>query len=242
MDISDPSSTLERMLYLVIHYYPFFWEGIKVTVLLAILGTVFGLCISFGLVAMQIAPIHFKDPSYLVWLKKVLKRLALLYIDVVRGTPMVVQAALFYYGFFSRYSQNIVLAGLIVVSFNTAAYLAEILRSGLSGLGHQQLEAARSLGMSGYQALRYVVLPQVIRHSLPSITNELITNIKDSAVLSIIGLGELFYNGRAASSQSYFTFESYLIVALIYLVLTVGFTRMIGLLGYLWDNQKAKEA
>ncbi|NIZ19963.1 amino acid ABC transporter permease [Entomospira culicis] len=241
MDLLNPTSTLERVLYLLINYYPFFLEGIKITMLLALVGTFFGLMLSFLLVAMQSQVIHFRDRPLIKVVRRLLRLLSILYVDVIRGTPMVVQAALFYYGFFSKYSQNIVIAGLIVVSFNTAAYLAEILRSGMSGLGHHQMEAARSLGLSRFQALRYVVMPQVIKHSLPSINNEFITNIKDSAVLSIIGLGELFYNGKAASSQSYFVSESYFIVAVIYLLLTFTFTRLItGFARYL-DNRPAKE-
>ncbi|NIZ41448.1 amino acid ABC transporter permease (plasmid) [Entomospira entomophila] len=241
MNIHDPQSTLERVLYLLINYYPFFLEGIKITLLLAVVGTFFGLMISFVLVGMQSSSIHFKDRIGVVVVRKILRYIAIIYIDVIRGTPMVVQAAIFYYGFFSRYSQNIVIAGLIVVSFNTAAYLAEILRGGLMGLGHQQMEAARSLGLNRWQAMRYVVMPQVLRHSLPAINNEFITNIKDSAVLSIIGLGELFYNGRAASSKSYFTFESYLIVAAIYLLMTMVLTRVINYIVLYIDRRPAKE-
>lgn len=237
MNLTDPQTTGERVVYLLMHYHSFFWQGIKVTLLLALLGTVFGLLLSFLLVGMQNTKHHFKDKLPKRILRNTFKTIAVLYIDIIRGTPMVVQAALFYYGFFSKYSQNIILAGLIVVSFNSAAYLAEILRGGLLGLGQQQLEAARSLGMSRFQAMTHVIMPQVLRNSVPAINNEFVTNIKDSAVLSIIGLGELFYNARAASSQSYFTFESYLIVAGIYLIMTVIITRLVDALVKYWDNR-----
>lgn len=227
MNISDPQTTLERMLYLWTKYHSFFLEGAYVTLLLAFIGTLVGLFLGFILLGMQ-TPIqsdHSTWPTRMLY--RTLKGIAVIYIDVVRGTPMVVQAALFYYGFFSKYSQSVLIAGLIVISLNTSAYLAEILRGGMSALGYHQLEAARSLGLSRVQAMRYVVLPQVVKHSMPAISNEFITNIKDSAVLSIIGLGELFYNARSASSQSYFTFEAYLIVAGIYLLMTMSFTRLV---------------
>jgi putative lysine transport system permease protein len=136
-----------------------------------------------------------------------------------RGTPMLVQAMVFYYGL-NQLGVRIGFfeAGLTVVSLNTAAYLTEILKAGLLSLDGGQKEAALSLGMTHMQSYRYILLPQALKNMIPAIGNELIVNIKDTAVLSVIGVGELFYMGRAIASQTYRYTEAFILVSIVYLI------------------------
>lgn len=225
--MTAPQGTIQEMIYLLQNYSPVFISGIKITLLIAIIGTLGGTLLGMVLVLLKSVSIHFKDNLITRISKKCMQAIATIYIDIVRGTPMIVQATVFYYGFFKNFSNNIVLAGLIIVSFNTAAYIAEIIRSGINAIGENQIEAARSLGLSRYQAMRHVIFPQVLKNALPALSNELIVNIKDSSVLSIIGLTELFYSAKAASSQNYFIESSYLLVAIIYFILTFTLSRVL---------------
>ena len=195
--------------------------------ILAIFGTLGGVIIGLVIYFFKSMRSNFKDNILQKIIKKILSLIATAYVDVIRGTPMIVQASIFYYGFAGHLGINIVMTGLIVVSFNTAAYIAEIIRSGVIALGIGSLEAAQSLGLSRYQAMRYVVFPQVLKNSLPSLLNELIVNVKDSSVLSIIGLSDLFYSARAASSANYFHEATFVLVAIIYFIITFTLARLI---------------
>ena len=129
-------------------------------------------------------------------------------------------------------------AGLIVITFNTAAYMAEIVQSGLNGVDMGQVEGARSLGMNNAETSFFIVLPQAIRNSLPTIGNELIVNIKDSSVLNVIATTELYYRMKVISSASYAFLEGYLILALIYLVLTLLAAGILKLIEKKLDGKK----
>jgi putative lysine transport system permease protein len=164
-----------------------------------------------------------------------LKRLSITisqsYVAFFRGTPMMVQAAIFYYGLATvGVRLPIILAGIIVVTLNTAAYLSEVLRSGINGLDPGQMEAARALGMTRIQSYRYIIFPQVIRHMIPAIGNELVVNIKDTAVLSVIGVTELFYMGKSVAGTYYRYTEAFVLVALIYLIIVLITTRLLSIL------------
>jgi putative lysine transport system permease protein len=144
---------------------------------------------------------------------------------------MMVQAAIFYYGLATvGVRLPIILAGIIVVTLNTAAYLSEVLRSGINGLDPGQMEAARALGMTRIQSYRYIIFPQVIRHMIPAIGNELVVNIKDTAVLSVIGVTELFYMGKSVAGTYYRYTEAFVLVALIYLIIVLITTRLLSIL------------
>lgn len=138
---------------------------------------------------------------------------------------MIVQAAFFWYGL--GLFGDAMLCGLFVVSVNTAAYIAEILRGGISSVDTGQMEAARSLGLSYVQTMRYVILPQAIKNAMPAIGNEFVINIKDTSVLSIIGIFELFNQTRRIAGMHYRQLEAYFVVALIYLFLTYTVTHLL---------------
>ena len=206
------------MVDLVIRYHALYLQGLMYTVLLAVAGTLIGLCIAFILVIMKIQVLTRYGSRLKRILQTVSKRFAEIYVSVFRGTPMMVQAMLFYYGLArAGVRMPVLVAGLVVVSLNTASYLTEILRSGLQGLDKGQKEAAESLGMSTRQVYQKILFPQAFRNMIPAIGNELIVNLKDTAVLSVIGATELFYMGRSVAGAQYRYTESFMITALIYL-------------------------
>lgn len=231
---------LDDLIYLITNYSSLLIEGIRNTLLISILGTVVGILLGLLLAIMRNQEIHYKDNGLQRAFKKVIKYIAIIYIDIVRGTPMMVQAAVFFYGFaYSGINLNPLIAGFVVVSFNTAAYISEIIRSGINGINTGQIEAARSLGLSYFEAMRYIILPQALKNTVPALMNELIVNIKDTSVLSIIGVTELFYMTKAAASETYLTFPAYILTAIIYLILTKTLTLLFSFILNKSENREA---
>ncbi len=216
---SMPSSFFGGLWHILRHNYPLFFEGLKFTLILAVVGTIFGLVISLMLVVFKTQKIDRFSHLSIRLLKRFTYRFSVFYVGFFRGTPMLVQAMIFYYGLGHLGIRiPILLAGLIIVSLNTAAYLTEVLRAGLLGVDVGQREAAESLGMSNAQVYRKILLPQALKNMVPAIGNELVVNIKDTAVLSVIGVAELFYMGRAVASATYRHYEAFIIVSIIYLL------------------------
>jgi putative lysine transport system permease protein len=163
------------------------------------------------------------------------------YSLVVRGTPMMVQAMIFKYACQAAgVNWNTILpevdvfdgwlvAGLIVISFNTAAYMCEVVRSGINGVSKGEIEGALSLGMTRFQTDMSITLPQALRNAIPTIGNEWIVNIKDSSVLNVIGVSELYFQSGQAANKYYLFMAAYLIVAIIYLILTLATTGILKL-------------
>ena len=150
------------------------------------------------------------------------------YIQVFRGTPMIVQAVVIYYG--AQYAgvfMDTTFAAVFIISINTGAYMAEIIRGGIVSVDKGQFEAAHAIGMTHWQTMTTVVLPQAIRNILPSVGNELIVNIKDSSVLNVISVSELFFQAKSAAGTYYRYFEVYFIIAVIYLILTLTVSRIL---------------
>lgn len=231
MDLPAQNEFFKTIWYLISTSYKTLLQGLGVTLLLAIVGTVGGFLISFIFLYLKTLKIDKKrDHTAKKVLKKIGNFFASTYITVVRGTPMIVQAIIIYYSISSHVSNKIwtpLFAGLLIVTFNTAAYIAEIIRSGINAIDPGQQEAARSLGFSNVQAKLYIVYPQAIKNSLPAIANEFIVNLKDSSVLFAIGVLDLYNAGNAASSSNYRKVEAFVIVAFIYLILTVATSQLI---------------
>ena len=200
--------------------FPIFLNGIVNTVLYALVGTIVGLLIGlvFGVIkASAISPFDSKGVKIL---KKVSQFLIGLYIWFFRGTPMMVQALFLYYGLSPIIGWDGPTAGLFVISINTGAYMVEIIRSGLSSIDKGQNEACMALGLSRFQSLIYVILPQAIKNSFPSLGNQLIVNIKDSSMLSVVWVVDLFFQTGAIANTNYRYVETYFVSALFYLALT----------------------
>lgn len=167
---------------------------------------------------------------------KLLKGVSSVYVDVVRGTPMIVQALIMAYGVPQLLQSNgvafkwpeLVIPAMIVCALNSAAYMAEVVRSGLQAVDKGQMEAARSLGMPRKMAMKLIVIPQAIRIILPAFCNEFVTLIKETSVLSFVGVIEITRRGALWNSQSFETFPAYIGVAIAYMILTIPLTKIIG--------------
>ncbi|MEZ5333899.1 MAG: amino acid ABC transporter permease [Methanolobus sp.] len=154
---------------------------------------------------------------------------SIVYIDFIRGTPLLVQILLFYYGIPGLYSNvtgnslsiDPILAGIIVCSINSGAYIAEIVRAGIQSIDKGQMEAARSLGMNEKLAMKEIILPQAFRRIIPPLGNEFIALLKDSSLLAVIGVHELLKTGQLYISRTFAAFPVYIAVALMYLILTI---------------------
>ena len=163
-------------------------------------------------------------------LQKILNAIIAVYVEIFRGTPMMVQAMVIYWGYaFATGGSTLPLipSGIIIVSINTGAYMAEIVRGGIISIDKGQFEGASSIGMSHWQAMLHVILPQVLRNILPSVSNEFVINIKDTSVLNVIGVTELYYFAGIIKRQSFQTFQTYLVVCVIYFILTFTVTRLL---------------
>lgn len=209
------------MFNIIVDYYPLLIEGIINTLFLASFGTIIGIIIGLLLAILASIQITKRDNGVNKKIKQLLKLFVHIYIDIIRGTPMIVQAMVFYYGLaFGGIKLTPLFAGLLIISFNTAAYIAEIIRSGINSIDKGQVEAAKSLGLSHKMTMLKIILPQALKNTIPALMNELIVNVKDSSVLSVIGVTELFYMTKGAASQNYLYFQAYVLTAIIYLILT----------------------
>jgi len=216
--------------YLLVVYWPLFYNGIKFTLLIAISGTVVGLIIGLIVGGVRANKINPTDPTITKWTKKFLHLISSIYIEVFRGTPMMVQAVFIYYSLKPALQWSPLVCGIFVVSINTGAYMAEIVRSGIQSVPVGQSEAALSLGMTPSQAMFNVILPQAIRNAFPAIGNEFVVNIKDSSVLNVISVTEIFFQAKSIGGTFYKFTESYFVAACVYLVLTLSVTWVLGMI------------
>lgn len=229
-----------RISYILITYYADILQGIWTTIWLSLAGTIVGLVIALIFIALRTLEIKEQDLEIVAFFKKIAVGFVKFYVTIFRGTPMMVQAMIIFYILPTVISSlfnielsvvnnifSVPLAAFITVTLNTCAYLTEVLRGGIESLNKGQMEAARSLGMTRTKAMLYVVLPQAIKNSLPSICNEFIINIKDTSVLNVIQVMDLFYiigyiNGKTFSNDGIY------IAAIIYLCLTLGISKILG--------------
>lgn len=180
-----------------------FQYGIEITVIYAIVGTVTGLLIGLLIGAIRVIEIDEYDNTGVKVLKKFLKVLTDFYLWVFRGTPMLVQAMFLYYLLKPILGWTGLTAGLVIISVNTGAYMAEIIRSGIQSIDIGQSEAAKSIGLSTPQTFKKIILPQAIKNSFPSIGNQLIINIKDSSMLNVISVTELYFQSTSVAGSTY---------------------------------------
>lgn len=198
-------------------YNMFFINGAKLTLFLAFFTVLFGSILGLLLSLMKLSN------------SKILKAISSTYIEFVRGTPILVQLYIVYYGLPSLGIEfPDVLAGIITLSLNSAAYVAEIIRAGISAVDKGQMEAARSLGMSNGQAMRHIIIPQAFKNILPALGNEFIVVVKESSIVSVIGIHELMYNADTVRGNTFRPFEPLIIAALLYFVMTFTLSKALG--------------
>jgi len=224
-----PSTFFGWVGYLAKEYGSLFLRGTGNTLLIAISGTVLGFLLGLLVAIARTIEVGPKTPLWKRIPVRVLQAILGVYIEVFRGTPMIVQSMVIYYGVLQAFGIDMprMVAAIFIVSINTGAYMAEIIRGGIISIDKGQTEAATSIGMTHWQTMTSVVLPQAIRNIMPSIGNEFVVNIKDSSVLNVISVTELFFQAKSAAGTYFRYFEVYFIVAAIYLVLTFTVTRIL---------------
>lgn len=213
----------------ILPYMSLFWQGMLCTVALSAFTVIFGFLLALLLSLMRMSRV------------KVLKAISATYVEVIRATPMMVQLFLVYYVImapvslptwklfgFIRFERFI--PGVVALSLNSGAYLSEIIRSGIQSIDVGQTEAARSLGLTQAQNMRFVVLPQAIKNILPAIANEFVTIIKESSIVSVIGIADLMYRAKGVIAKTYNSLECLAIAAIMYFILTFIGGRLIALM------------
>ncbi len=200
-------------------YADLYLTGTRNTILLAFLAVLFGVVLGLALALMRRSRF------------KLIKFVAAAYIEFVRGTPLLVQLFIIFYGLpvvtGMRFPDFV--AGVIALSLNSAAYVAEIIRAGLQSVDRGQMEAARSLGMTHHTAMRHIIIPQAFKNILPALGNEFIVVIKESAIVSVIGIYEIMRSANIVRGITYRPFEPLIVAALIYFVLTFTLSNLLGI-------------
>lgn len=194
-----------------------------VTALALVLGVILGV-----IVAVVRTAHDQQRPGHKSIVLEVLNFIFKIYTTVIRGTPMMVQLLIMGFVIFSS-SKNFALVGALTLGINSGAYQAEIIRGGLMAVDHGQMEAGRSLGMNYVDTMRFVIIPQAIKAILPALGNEFIVLLKDTSLISVIGGKELLYAARAIVSRTYEAMFPYLGTAVVYLVLVMLFTWLLGI-------------
>lgn len=193
---------------LIIKYWPLFLEGATTTVLLSFFSVIVGVGCGTLMALARLST------------NKFLSKAAKVYIDIIRGTPLLVQLYLVYFGLATVLDLNDFLSGIIAVSVNTTAYIAEIIRSGIQSVDKGQMEAARSMGMPKGMAMRQIILPQAMKNILPAIGNEFATLIKETSIVSLIGIHDLMYSSDTVRGATFTVFIPLLMTAFLYFVMT----------------------
>ena len=240
---SNPQDFLSSIVYMTWKSRQLFAHGVAVTIGLAVFGTAIAFFLALLMVFLRIQRKGRGDNDFTRFLKSIGNGFSRLYSTVVRGTPMMVQGLLIYFAGYTvlagtgmgtaRINEiwSTFAAGLVTISLNSTAYMMEVLRGGIESVDPGQAEAARSLGLSQWQAMRKVVFPQGIKNSIPALSNELIINIKDSSVLSVIGVFDLMYATTTVAGLYYRQMAVYCVAMIVYLCLTMIAGRLLDAFG-----------
>lgn len=219
---------LENVINILANSHQELLDGLHLTLIITFFSLVFSTLIGIGIGYLR--SLTTKQKNFYNLLIKTLQFLAKEYIDIIRGTPLIVQAFFFYLALVPLLINPLIkiwvpggmsaeVAGIIIISLNAGAYMAEIFRAGIQAIDKGQMEAARSLGLPYKHAMRKVILPQAVKNMIPTILNQFIISLKDTSLLTIIGVPELTGNGKTISAANYKYFETYLIIGIMYYVI-----------------------
>ena len=230
------------IIFLLEEYGQYFLKGTIVTLQTSIFGTLLGFVIGFLVGIVQSTPIHEDDKLVKKLFYKCIKALTKIYVHIFRGTPMMVQAMVVYYGL-KQNGVNITpfMAAIVVIMLNTGGYMAETVRGGIMSIEKGQFEGGMALGMSHFTIMFSVVIPQAFKNITPEMGNLFITNLKMTSVLNVIGIAELYFATKTAANTYYRYFEAFLITGVIYLVLCAVATWLINLLEKKLEGKKDYE-
>ncbi|MBX7749157.1 ABC transporter permease subunit [Staphylococcus aureus] len=201
-------------------YGSFFLKGIKITILISLIGVALGSILGAFVALMKLSKI------------KIISWIASIYIEILRGTPMLVQVFIVFFGITAALGLGIsaLVCGTIALVINSSAYIAEIIRAGINAVDKGQMEAARSLGLNYRQTMKSVIMPQAIKNILPALGNEFVTLIKESSIVSTIGVGEIMFNAQVVQGISFDPFTPLIVAAALYFVLTFVLTRIMNMI------------
>ncbi|HCY8528174.1 TPA: ABC transporter permease subunit [Staphylococcus aureus] len=201
-------------------YGSFFLKGIKITILISLIGVALGSILGAFVALMKLSKI------------KIISWIASIYIEILRGTPMLVQVFIVFFGITAALGLDIsaLVCGTIALVINSSAYIAEIIRAGINAVDKGQMEAARSLGLNYRQTMKSVIMPQAIKNILPALGNEFVTLIKESSIVSTIGVSEIMFNAQVVQGISFDPFTPLLVAAALYFVLTFVLTRIMNMI------------
>lgn len=203
--------------------YKFILEGLGNTIIMALCATIIGTV--FGIIIAIIRDNYEKNKKL-----PFLNLLCKLYVSIIRGTPALLQLMIIYYVIFKSIEINGILVGVIAFGLNSAAYVSEIIKSGINSIGKGQMEASRSLGFNYSKSMIYVIMPQAVKNILPALGNEFITLLKETSVAGYIGIMDLTKASDIIASRTYEYFVPLIIVAIIYLIMTLGLSSMVKLM------------
>ena len=212
--------------------YEYILEGLGNTLLISLFAVIIGIII--GIVIALIRTNYEKNGKM-----KFLYSLAKFYVNVVRGTPVILQLMIIYYVIFEAVDINIVLVGVIAFGINSGAYVSEIIRAGINSVPDGQMEAGYALGLKYGQVMRYIIFPQALKNILPALGNEFITLIKETSVGAYIGIVELTKASDIIASRTYDYFFPLFIIAIIYLILTLGLTKVVNMMEVKLNNARS---
>ena len=219
--------SLEWVTRILSEYWTMFLRGAGITLLISIIGTVIGSLIGLCIGVIRTMPTPERGIKRISL--KVVNALLASYIEFFRGTPMIVQAMVIFYGTAMAFNIHMdrLFAAIFIVSINTGAYMAEIVRGGIISVDRGQFEAAHAIGMNHLETMLNVVLPQAIRNILPATGNEFVINIKDTSVLNVISVTELYFQTKSVAGNNFRYFEAFFVACIIYFIMTFTVTRIL---------------
>lgn len=219
--------SFESIVDIFVNNWPMFLRGAGMTIFISIIGTIIGTVIGLLVGIVRTIPVPERGAKRIMLI--IANKLLSIYIEFFRGTPMIVQSMVIFYGTAQAFGiqMNRIFAALLIVSINTGAYMSEIVRGGIVSIDKGQFEAAEAIGMNHMQTMMNVVLPQVIRNILPATGNEFVINVKDTSVLNVISVTELFFQTKSIAGATFKFFEPYFIASIIYLIMTITITRIL---------------
>lgn len=211
--------------------YKYIFEGLFHTILIALFAVIIGIII--GIVIAIIRNNYEVNKKF-----RVLNSISKIYVDIIRGTPVILQLMIIYYVIFKSVNINILIVGVIAFGINSGAYVSEIIRAGINSIDKGQMEAGLSLGLKYSEVMRLIILPQAIRNILPALGNEFITLLKETSVGAYIGIVELTKASDIIASRTYDYFFPLIIIAIIYLIMTLGLSKLVNVMERRLNNAR----
>ena len=211
--------------------YKYIFEGLFHTILIALFAVIIGIII--GIVIAIIRNNYEVNKKF-----RVLNSISKIYVDIIRGTPVILQLMIIYYVIFKSVNINILIVGVIAFGINSGAYVSEIIRAGINSIDKGQMEAGLSLGLKYGEVMRLIILPQAIRNILPALGNEFITLLKETSVGAYIGIVELTKASDIIASRTYDYFFPRIIIAIIYLIMTLGLSKLVNVMERRLNNAR----